>query len=424
MTQIINKKMFVKTDVDCNNNKYWEAILYDNDTVIFNWGRVGQSPQTTTKSGGNRLFESKIREKLNKGYTETNIISKTVSSIPTNSISEVAKKQINYNSPIVEQLIERLAQENKHQILEFSGGNIQINDNGIVTTPLGVIGLDSLDKAKDKLNNIIKFVKNTDFERDEFKKLLNEYLMLVPQKVPSQKGWHKYFIRDHNDIIKQTDFLNRLESSVNIAQSQIDSTIQDQAEIKKIFDLQIKILDNNKEIEYIKNKFFKTLNTGHTASCLKPINFYEVEIKFMKERFDRYVKEKKLDNIWLLWHGTRTYNLLSILKMGLIIPKGGSFHITGRMFGDGLYFSDQSTKSLNYSMGYWDRRNYDYNCFMFMADVAMGKYYTPKTYNCKLPREGYDSTFAKAHESGVQNNEMIVYKLDQVNLKYLIEFKN
>ena len=118
---------------------------------------------------------------------------------------------------------------------------------------------------------------------------------------------------------------------------------------------------------------------------------------------------------------------MSILKGGLIIPKSSASHVTGRMFGDGVYFSDQSTKSLNYSQGYWGHGSRDNNCFMFIADVAMGKYYVPHTSDSRLHDKiksmGYDSTYAKANQSSVRNNEMIVYNLHQCNLKYLVEFE-
>ena len=61
---------------------------------------------------------------------------------------------------------------------------------------------------------------------------------------------------------------------------------------------------------------------------------------------------------------------------------------------------------------------------MFLADVAMGNAYTPTSASRhSLPRSGFDSTFAKAGDSGVQNNEMIVYRTSQANLRYLVEFE-
>jgi poly [ADP-ribose] polymerase len=63
------------------------------------------------------------------------------------------------------------------------------------------------------------------------------------------------------------------------------------------------------------------------------------------------------------------------------------------------------------------------SCFLFIADVAIGKYYTPKSSGERLPKNGFDSTWAKAGYSGVANDEVIVYTTDQCNLKYLVEFK-
>ena len=99
--------------------------------------------------------------------------------------------------------------------------------------------------------------------------------------------------------------------------------------------------------------------------------------------------------------------------------------ITGRMYGDGVYFSDQSTKSLNYATGSAPGQygGGSQRKFMLVNDVAMGKpYMATRSFSGGCPR-GYDSTFAKAGSSGVRNNEMIVYRTSQVRPTYLCEFK-
>jgi poly [ADP-ribose] polymerase len=118
------------------------------------------------------------------------------------------------------------------------------------------------------------------------------------------------------------------------------------------------------------------------------------------------------------------FNVLSILKNGLLMPNAIATQvICGALFGAGLYFSDQSSKSLNYSYGgVWDRGVRETNCFMFLAEVALGNSYTPKGSYESLPKKGYDSTFAVGGKSGVLNNEFIVYRKSQANIKYLIEF--
>ena len=132
---------------------------------------------------------------------------------------------------------------------------------------------------------------------------------------------------------------------------------------------------------------------------------------------------KKVGNVKELWHGTRTANLLSILKAGFQIPAANASHVNGRMFGNGVYFSDQSTKSLNYAYGWWQGKVED-TCYMFLCDVAMGKTYTPKLWSPgeALPKAGTDSTFARGALSGVANNEMIVYRTEQILPRFLVEF--
>ncbi|MFK5151055.1 hypothetical protein ACI4CU_27210, partial [Klebsiella pneumoniae] len=134
---------------------------------------------------------------------------------------------------------------------------------------------------------------------------------------------------------------------------------------------------------------------------------------------------KKVGNIKELWHGTRVGNVLSIMKGGFVIPPSNASHVTGRMFGNGVYFSDQSTKSLNYAYGCapGQKGGIEKSTFMFLSDVAMGKEYIPSSWGGNLPMPGYDSTYAMAGRSGVQNNEMIVYKTYQINPRYLVEFR-
>lgn len=113
---------------------------------------------------------------------------------------------------------------------------------------------------------------------------------------------------------------------------------------------------------------------------------------------------------------------------------------TGRMFGDGVYFSDQSTKSLNYSIGrapgMMSTVQTD-STFMFVADVALGWEFRPHaegfTYftnealqkaHAGRGRKGrpFTSINVKGGTCGVMNNEIIVWNTDQINLKYLVEF--
>jgi len=157
----------------------------------------------------------------------------------------------------------------------------------------------------------------------------------------------------------------------------------------------------------------------------------------------------------LLWHGSRITNYVGILSKGLRIapPEAPK---TGYMFGKGIYFSDTCSKSANYCHATKESPD---GCSL-LCQVALGKCYqkTAAEY-MDSPPKGYDSTWgvgasvpdpAKAvddpeamafagssckiplgniipnedhADSNLLYNEFIVYKVDQVRIRYIVHFK-
>jgi poly [ADP-ribose] polymerase len=425
----IIKRSFVCSDVKNNNNKFWEYI-YNQETkeCVFKYGRVGSTCNEEKRSNlSQKDIDSKVRDKLKNrpgkpAYQEIEVLSEAVSAkaVSKTILKDAAFNQLTSNNSALKTLVDRLVEANKHELFTISGGKLNLDTTtGIISTPVGVVTKSSITKARSVLDEMIPFVKDKDYENPGFITNLNNYLMLIPQKVGHAKGWHQHFIVGDADVTKQYSLLDQLESSADVALSSIKS---DGHTEPTVFSTKLEILTDQVEIDRITKFFYDTLNKNHTSRNLKPKAFYKVLHEPAQKAFDN--DGGKLTNIQQLWHGTRIFNVLSILKNGLICPpRSGTYNITGRMFSDGIYFSDQSTKSLNYSQGYWDGAR-DNNCFMFLCDVAMGKEYIPKSSYESLPKPGYDSTFAKANVSGVINNEMIVYRSSQTNLKYLIEFSH
>jgi len=225
---------------------------------------------------------------------------------------------------------------------------------------------------------------------------------------------------------KQNDVLDSLQASLAtmLTAPPVPGKKDQPTALPKVFAAKIELVTSPQIIRLIVNMYEKSMNTGHQSSHLQVKKVFAITIDPLVEAFEKNGKNK--GNIQQLWHGTRVSNVLSIIKSGLIIPPQSAPHCTGRLYGAGIYFSDQSTKSLNYAYGYWDGKSKDENCFMFIADVAMGKSWTPTgpMYNghTYANKNGFDSCFAKGRMSGVQNNEMIIYNTFQCNLVYLVEF--
>lgn len=422
----VDKRMYVLTDTRANNNKFWEITKDASGMVTTRNGRVGSKGQTRSLGSGDELFQRKIKEKERKGYRQIEIVGAPSASNAVNGseLVSAAEEQIGQGNAVVAELVRELAKINRHQIIAASGGQMDVDlTTGVITTPLGVVTAQNIAQARALLEGFTPYVERQDFDTPNFMKPLEEYLMLVPQKVGSKRGWHREFITGLESLTQQGALLDQLEASIETAQQRMREAEGGKQPVEKIFDVTMSINEDPAVRKRIIEFYKQGRQSMHASHRLKPARIFDVSLGAMDRDYD--ADGAKLGGVMELWHGTRAHNLLSILKSGLIIPKSrGSIHVTGRMFGDGLYFSDQSTKSLNYAYGYWDGGSRDSRCYMFLADVAMGVPWHPdRTGSSVKPPKGYDSVFARGGKDIVRNNEMIVYRTSQAKLKYLVEFE-
>lgn len=419
---------------DTNNNKFWEYTLYDDGTAESNWGRVGQSPspRPTTPAKARKKWAEKTNpnNKPDKRYTEcksvgsaSNTSSSSSKVINSSDLKNVARKQIKHSDPLVQDLVDYLVKVNAHSIMKQSGGKIKYDmSKGTFSTPLGVIDPSQVIEARDLLVDISDFVRNNNFNNKKFNKTLNSYLRLIPHDVGMTKISPKLIFPNTSTILAENALLDGLETSfIDITTTKPKkSKKKTKKDEPKIFDVKLEIVKNKTVLSHIKNLYQSTRKTMHRTNNLSVKTVYKVTIGSMKSSYDK--RGGKMKDIRQLWHGTQASNLLSILRQGLIIPSSSSGHVTGRMYGDGLYFSCVSTKALNYATNFWGGSGATDKTFMFLADVAMGKVHIAGGGWGSYPVSGTDSTWAKGGQSGVINDEMIVYNLDQANLVYLVEF--
>jgi poly [ADP-ribose] polymerase len=425
MGNLIASKKYIYTDITANNNKFWQGDRYDDHTVITRWGRVGDNEQSKTfnhssETAAIAFLESKIKEKVKKGYTEQRTIeanTTTQKTVASTNLESIAKKQIVTNHPELDALIARLTKANIHTIIANS--NISYNDTtGLFSTPLGIIDEDAILEARELLLLINNFVAAQDFANKEFVGVTNKYLRIVPTVIGRYRQEPKDIYPNLEAIQKQSALLDALEVSLTTAKT-TPVGVEVVENEPSIFDVKLNLVENALIIKRIRDKFHSTLNRGHQCSHLDVRRVYDLEIGSMAKAFEE--KGRSVGNIMELWHGSSVGNILSIFHKGFIIPPANASHCAGRLFGNGVYLATQSTKSLNYSYGYWSNKGKDDNCFLFLCDTALGKHYVPKYLQQDIP-SGYDSFWAKPGQSGIQNDEIIVPHTYQVNPKYLIEF--
>jgi len=432
---LVRHEMYVMSNVSGNNNKFWEFKITDDGDFHVRNGRVGgtgqyQKPKSFGSPEAAEAFaEKKIKEKLKKGYVKfKGILDSGVEGAVTESVSagsnlaDVAVREIaSSSSSETAKLIKYLSKKNIHNITSATTMTYDTSQ-GTFKTPLGIVTQEGIDEARVLLDELVPYVEKGKYGDTDFIDKLQQYIQLIPRKV-GRKLIPEDVFPGMDTFKEEGQVLDALDASLlSVLSGSDDDKKSAKKETKRTFNVKVDVLKDSKIESHIDRFYNKTRNRMHTSSSLHIEKIYTVEIEHVRNAFEKI--GKKVGNVMELWHGSRTANLLSILKGGLIIPKGNEAHVTGAMFSTGLYFSDQSTKSLNYSQGYWGHGGRDNNPFMFLCSVAMGKYYVPSGPSSNLPKAGYDSTYAKARQSGVMNNEMIVYKTNQCNLKYLVEFSD
>ena len=438
----VETKRFSLFNVDGKNNKFWNITLLESGDVEVHYGPQGGTGQRKTfPNAGRSYFEKKIREKTSAkhaggAYVENQVLETAGMSsnsgpkvVDKHTLAQKAVNDIGANQPELKKLIQYFADVNAHNLYEASGGKITYDvSSGHFKTTQGVVTLDQVQQARALLDQIDGFAAKGDFDSAAFKAVINPYLSLIPQKgLVRQMHFPTMFSpTGAGGLQQQNDILDSLESSyatvianAQKANGKKDAPVQDATLFK------VTMTESDKKMFDAVRKYYNATKGSHyDVASYDVCRVFNLNIQHMTDGFDKKTKQMADPNIMRLFHGTKACNMLSILKAGFVMPRHGtSIHITAWMWAAGVYFSDQSTKSIRYATGAWGGSGGKDRKFMFLADVAMGKMHIPSSgeqFGYKLPA-GYDSCFAKGGKSGVMNNEMIVYCLGQIKPVIIME---
>lgn len=414
-----------------NNNKFYYIELDDNGNLTSKYGRVGtKGLSKVDKNQTLSDFNSLLKAKLKRGYVQTEIDLETKDdeiNISTNSnsdIMDIALNQIKHDE-YSKELIKKLVNANIHNIT--SNTKITFNlKTGIFKTPLGIVTKQGVEKAKTILDKLSLLVNENGLlpttKEKEIRELSEAYFTIIPTTLPNLRDLSSLLVNSKK-LELQNDICDTLITSIDLIESEKNKAKKDNnVTTETLFQTSLTLLNDSKEFDRIVKYFEDSKNKqhGYRTSNSKIKRIFNLNIKKDDDAF-----RSDMNNIKECWHGTKTVNLLSILKSSLLMPKYSPGSVTGYMYGQGLYFALQSSKSLNYCDGmYWNnQKSKDNLIYMFVADIAMGNYQIPKSSTSRNPDSGYDSYWAKSGQSGVLNDEIIIFKNEQIKLKYLLEIE-
>lgn len=336
---------------------------------------------------------------------KSSVVKTKKAAIDTSSITN--KKVVN--------IIDQVVNENIHNITTVT--TLTLTSNGF-ETPLGPVTKEHVQRARTALDSMKTELKDDTLRKTSTViKANNLYYSLIPHEF-GRKITEEDWILNSGKLIEEYDLLDQLESAVQMGAALNQNASQRMNALGIDFDE----LFDKKEFERLKNYVHNSKAGNHRGLDVwhwKVKNIFTARIPKERQRFESTAK--RLGNVKELFHGSRNCNILSILSNGLIIPPCHAGHVTGRLYGNGIYGAHHSTKSLNYSTGWWSgtRNKYD-NAFLFVVKFAMGNTFTVKRHSGGPPR-GYDSLWAKSSSGGLYNDEYIVYSLPQATITHLIE---
>lgn len=393
---------------DANSNKYYNCFPEGSEFRV-EYGRVDSTK--TIKRYLMSKWNSQIASKIRKGYVDVtdlkqDLVEEISSTNPESPYKEIENAAVR---AIVEKL-QNLARE-----------TIQKN----YTVKASSVTQDMVDAAQE----IIDELANSHFTIEAFNDILLRLFTVIPRKMGNVRDYLANKPEDFAQIIsKEQDLLDVMRGQIYVKpEVEPDESVEKKSQtILEELGLE---MEETTDDDVAMIKFLMNESAGKFRKAWKVKNIKT------QERFDKFVAENNIKDTRLLFHGSRSENFWSIIKTGLVLRPTNAI-ITGKMYGFGIYFAPKCQKSIGYtslSGSYWARGNNNV-AYMALFEVAYGtpydvynfdnKYYNLDYNKLQQFKPGANCLHAHADKGMLRNDEIIVYKEDQLTIKYLIEIGN
>ncbi|TMW94770.1 hypothetical protein EJD97_009818 [Solanum chilense] len=455
-----------QTNVENNDNKFYIIEVLENDCggnflLYTRWGRVGEKGETkisgpyTYAGDATSEFERKFYEKtkncwsnhkdffcqpkqyawLEMDYDENG----EYSSIQGQSIlvPRSRPRETKLEAPIAK-FISLICDINmmRQQMME-----IGYNANKL---PLGKLSKKTILKGYDVLKNIADVIGQSN--RTLLEDLSSQFYTVIPHDFGFQKMCE--FVIDTLPKLKRkiemVKALAEIEVTTKLLENNTD--IQEDPLFYQYERLGCKLVPvevGSQEYLMIEIYMKNTHAKIHSGYAVDIVQVFRASRYGENERFQKF---SDTSNRMLLWHGSRLTNWAGILSQGLRIapPEAPS---TGYMFGKGVYFADMFSESAIYCYASSAAKN----GVLLLCEVALGDMNELLSANSdadklplgKLSTKAVGATapdFKEAqiledgvivplgnpkerpkHEGNLLHNEYIVYNVEQIRMRYVIQ---
>ncbi len=472
--EIVKKAVLQVTDIKTNRNKYYAIELHkakgSSDypfRVYTHYGRTDDletNPNAGTRESRfhasleeaednyDKIYKQKTSKR--KGYQEVNLASSKIGSHKARGTSsghvdaktvakmegksdgkkkKATKKKAPKKSTLpgpIQDLVTYLYDEAVGKLTTTV--NAKVTANGI-ETPLGVLTIGQVEKGEKVLDSAWKIYQKMEKASgarrtnylDQLTDLSGEFYSAIPHRIGrSRRAVQESVLDTLNEFEEKQETLQLMKDML-----QVDGDAGEAASV--LFDPEIdkKYAALKADIEWVdpKSGEFKEWKDYVEKSQLKTKHIKVKNLYRLARPQERKAFDGKVGNEMMLMHGSRIANWVGIISRGILLPKivvsMGVNRTDAGWLGNGIYFGDAACTSLYYtSQGRKKTR------FMTIARVGMGKVkqYKKITYGLDAPPKGFDSCHGvrqtKSVRSQFADDEYVIYRTEQQQLEYLVEF--
>ncbi|XP_027444656.1 protein mono-ADP-ribosyltransferase PARP4 isoform X5 [Zalophus californianus] len=281
-------------------------------------------------------------------------------------------------------------------------------------TQLASEKLQAVSKAEGVLLLVKAALKNGETE-EQLQKMMTEFYRLIPHKGTTTE---KMTLRL---LAKKEDLCQLIRDMVNVCETNLFKP--NPPSLAKYRALRCKI----ERVEQNTEEFFRVrkevLQNNHSKV---PVDILQILRVGRVSEATEFLSQ--LGNVKSLLHGSPVQSFVGILSRGLLLPKVVEDRGTKRTdignLGSGVYFSDSLSTSIKYSHS----GETDGTRLLVVCDVALGKCMdlNKKDFSLSEAPPGYDSVHGVRATATVttdfEDDEFVVYKTNQIKMKYIIKF--
>lgn len=382
----------LKLEANQNHNRYYRMIQ-NGDHFKIEMGRIGAKPVCMIRPMS--LWEMTYQKKIKEGYKDRS------------EFCTVNTENSQYK-PIANQKVSELMdylQQEANQILEkaYTISWEEVNEH-------------MLQEVQNLINQIGASV-------DGCNHVLLKLFVVIPRKMQNVEMMLAHSYKEIPDIIqREQDLLDvlRFKCQQNCKKKKTEVPSETILDALGLVIRECNTGENQQILNHLGKESQKYFHQAFRVQNLKTEKiFYE-----WMER-NGYTK----NDIHYYFHGSKNQNYLGLLSQGPLLNPDAP--ITGKMFGRGIYLAPRAKKSINYTDirgSFWAKGKKE-RAYMAVYKTAFRNAkdiyeWTPSMGNYLASNIApYDAIFAHKGSSLI-NDEIVIYREDQLTIQYLIELKS